>query len=211
MADESIDTLKAQIASLTRENTRLVSENTRRKAANRDLTAKLATASADLTQSNSERDRYKSRAEKNPAGDNEELEGLRTTIRSYKHRDGLSELAYGPDIGLNRSVPIDRLMKLIDYKPVADEFDPKAAKQMLIALKDSDAYLFGETAVANGQPPRQGHVAAALAPGVAALGSALGRGSSPSPLEAQALSEEQLRDPVFMSSYHAQQRIAARK
>lgn len=202
MAEESIESLKAQIASLSRDNSRLVAENTRRKTTNRDLQSKLTAATTDLTQTIKDRDQLKSKVDKTPASDNEEVEGLRTQVRSYRHRDGLAELAYGKDIGLSKSVPIDRLMRLIDYKPVAEDFDAAAVKKTLLALKETDSYLFGESAAGNG---RQG---TPVSQAITGLGSAFGRGSSPGPVEEQVLSEEQLRSPVFMSEYHAKMRAA---
>lgn len=203
MADD-IESLKAQIQSLTRENQRLVAENTRRKSTNRDLQGKVTTLTADLTTAGRERDDFKKKAEANPGKDSKELESLRIENRSYKHRDKLSALAYGKEIGLKKGISIDLVMKSIDWKPETDEFDEKTAKQSMLALKESNPDLFG--AEASGTPAGRNGSPAPLNPAVAGLGSAMGRGTSPGPLENQALEESQLRDPVFMSEWNAKQR-----
>jgi hypothetical protein len=138
------------------------------------------------------------------------MDRLRGELRTFKHREGISQLAYSPEVGLNKSVPVDRLMKLIDYKPETDDFNPQSVKQVLVGLKQSDPYLFGEGGTAT-SPQAPGQGAAALNPSVAAMGGALGRGSSPSPFAQSGPTPEQMRDPGFMSQYNAAQRAAARK
>ena len=90
---------------------------------------------------------------------------------------------------------------LLDYKPVADEFDKKAVKKLLTDLKESDPYLFTEAAD-NGK----GVKGKAVSQEVSGLGGAWGRGSQPNPMETEVLSDENLRDPQFMSNYHSRQR-----
>jgi hypothetical protein len=209
MPEKTIESLEAQLAAVTRENTRLVSENVRRKNTGRDQKTKIDTLTAELAVSNQDRDTYRKKAEKNPAENNEEMERLLAENRTFKHRDGLSELAYGEEIKLKKDIKIDLLMKMLDYRPESDEFDAKAAKKLLTSFKESNPSLFESATGGGDQSGRYGP--APLNPAVAALGLALGRGNSPNSLEGQVLSEETLRDPVAMSRWHAEQRQAMKK
>jgi hypothetical protein len=209
MADE-LEGLKAQVALLTRRNTRLIAENTRRKKQNRDLQAQFTSLNQEKTQSRDAEPTRSKPQKTTPMKGNQELESLRAEVRAYKHQTSLSQLAYGKEIGLNQSVPIDRLMRLIDYKPVSDQFDKKAVKEMLLDLKQSDPYLFAEESTETPSSKRTNGVAP-VSRNVSALGNAFGRGTSPSPSEQQPLSDEQLRSPTFMAEYNRKQREGMKK
>lgn len=119
-----------------------------------------------------------------------EAETLRGELRLTKHRDGLKSLYSDEELGLNSKIPVEKLMKLIDYKPESDEFDAAAVKEKLAALKESDSYIFveksGEEPVTP-QPP---------APKWANRGASDAKTVKNTPL-----TEAQMRDPAYMAAY----------
>lgn len=210
MPDDLIESLKSQIALLERRNTNLKGEVMRRKDEHKDIKSKYESLQSDHAKATQERDQFKSRAESSPSKDAGEIERLRGENRTFKHKEGIGQLAYSPEVGLNKTVPVDLVMKLIDYKPDTEEFDSQAVKQALAGLKQSVPDLFGGGGNAAG-PQAPGQSAAVLNPSVAAVGGALGRGNPPSPFGQSELTNDQMRDPVFMHQYNARVRTGSGK
>ena len=189
----------------------LRAENARRRLTGAKLKADLAAALATVAALTKERDGLRSSAP-DPAASAvlaTELEELRGQVRMARHKDGLAALAYSAEIGVNKAVPVDRLITISGYKAGADEFDPKAATKLLEALKVSDPYLFGE----GGGGPAPGP---APAPGVrppaneSHLWRAVqNRGEARGVVPSESITREQSRDAAFVMEQAAMRRKAA--
>ena len=125
-------------------------------------------------------------------------------VRLSKHKDGLKELAYSEDVGVSKSVPLDRLIALMGYEAKADEFDPKGDAKALEGLKKTDPYLFGTAeAQADDHPagPDQSHLWRAVQSRGEARGLSTGAG----------ITREQARDAAYVMEQAAIRRKEAAK
>lgn len=214
MSDELISSLKSQVADLKRDNQTLLSESIKRKQSNQELRKQLASTQATLTTTTAERDDYKTKATTQPPNEiAEELAKTKVELRTLKHRDGLKQLAYSAEVGINPNVPVDRIMKLAEYIPETDEFDAKGAKVKLLALRTTDAYLFqpgGESTQEGSAPGGAGSDQAALNPEIETMVGALGRGSGHAAASAGSRpTQGQLQDPRGMREWSETRKVLA--
>lgn len=107
------------------------------------LEASLEQANAESKRRKDEKATLKAELETVKAGA-AEAETLRGELRKIKHREAAKSLYEDEEIGLNRKVPVDRLLTILDYKPEGEEFNLDAVKEKLASLKETDAYLFAE-------------------------------------------------------------------
>lgn len=201
MSDESamISTLRSEIDRLNSRLTQAASESTRRKETLRGVCQALGVANnAELGQVVAElraaggykavaAEREKLKTASQPGELQSQLEEARGQLRQLKHREGLKGLYGDKDLGLNPNVPVERLETILGYKPDSDDFDARAVREKVAALKTSDPYLFGSDATSQAQSAQP------LPWG--------GRGASGQPVSGPVLTEAQLRDPLYMLSH----------
>lgn len=176
MADDS--TSQFTLERLNDRVNRLTAESTQRKQTIRNLKAELEKITA-------ERDEL-SKAKAPPEA--EELNRLRTELRTVKHLEGFRGLIGDKELKLNGQVKPERLMALIGYAPESDDFDAKTVKKQIEALKESDPYLFTEADTPSAAEPAGSQKTPDWA----------SRGVPQQPGERVTLTSQHLRDPVFM-------------
>lgn len=202
--------MSEEVSSNTKTMAQLMAENARRRDKNKALQAELDALRAEHKTAVSERDSLRTAVAAHDPKLAEENADLKAQLRLHKHRDGLRELAYSEEIGVSKSVTLDKLIKLAEYKADTDDFDAGGARKLLLGLKESDPYLFGpgagpgaggdpQGARQQGTPPSdQSHLWRA----VAARGSSAGVGSG-------GITREQARDAAFVMGQAAERRKAA--
>lgn len=136
-------------------------------------------------------DAARARADADPAQVQKDLDAARGELRTLRHRGGFAEIAGDKALGLAPGVSPERLMTLAGWKADADQFDPKAARSAVEALKATDPYLFAAGQTAGGSAPQPGQTPPAPPEWAA-------RGATGQTVAGAPPTDAQLRDPVYM-------------
>jgi hypothetical protein len=198
MSDTAITALNDRIQDLTRQLSEARSEAKDRRVKGRKLTAEneqLKAQVANLTQSVNE---WKQKAESNPTQLQQQLDAANAKIRDRVHRDAIQTLYDDASLDLSKSVPIDTLLKLIDYKAEGDTPDLQAVKARIVEAQKGNAFLkgqHGDQASQNAAGAAQPGSKPALDNGLADAG---GRGARDTNARLLRITKADTRDPEFM-------------
>jgi hypothetical protein len=190
-----IDTLLAQLS-------RANGESAQRRVQIKELKAQLAKLQSDLEAERAgkgtlqaELDQLKTRANAAPAELQAELDKLRGDLRYRDHKDAIASLYGDAELGLNKAVPVEKLMKILDYEAAEANPDLAALKLRIQGIRETDPYLFmspgtGNAADGSANPQKP----AELPPGANAS-----RGASDGNASGNfTVTRAQMRDPEFM-------------
>jgi hypothetical protein len=138
-SDTLISSLNARIDTLTRENAQANHESKTRKIAIRDLTAKLATSSAEtaahaqtIATLTTERDGLKTAATASPGELQAKNDALTLQIRTRSHQDRFNSLAEADGCD---PATLAAAWKLAGYSPEADEPDDAKLTEAITRVK----------------------------------------------------------------------------
>lgn len=199
MSDTAIAALNNRIEALTRELSDARSEAKQRRLASKKLTTELEQLRSQVTTLTRERDDFKTKAETNPTELQKKLDDALGTIRNRNHRDALAKLYEDKDLDLSKSVPIDSLLKLLDYKAEGDAPDLAAVKAKVKEAQAAHPFLKGQHGsdsqnAPGGQPTGKPQ----LDTGMGDAGSRGGRDTTTRQLTVR---KSDMQDPTFMRQH----------
>jgi|SRR6185503_6463917 len=196
MSDAALAAQSKRIEELTAELSTVRSEAKTRRVANKKLAEEIATLKGSVANLTKERDEFKGKAESNPTELQAKLDAALGQIRDRTHRDAIQGLYDDSELDLSKSVPIDTLLKLIDYKAEGDAPDLKAIKAKVTAAQAANPFLKGQHgtgsqeaagAAQNGKPRLD-----------TGLGDAGSRGGHDTTARVMRVRRSEMQDPDFM-------------